>query len=69
MLEYDYPKTTHFQKMKVGNALTFLFFLDQKLRKLNGTLNVNAQKERISEAIMASVSFCPENPRINLITG
>ena len=59
------PLVRNFKKIKRDNALTFLFYLDQKLRKMNVTSDVNAQMERLSETIMASVDhFAPEKPWI-----
>ena len=51
-------------RLKGENALNFLFLLDQKLKKLNETSDVNAQMKEISESIIACVDhFAPKKPR------
>ena len=56
--------TRNLDMLKGESALNFLFLLDQKLKKLNKTSDVNAQMKEIPESIMASVDhFAPEKPR------
>ena len=58
------PLARKLNRLKGDSALNFLFLLDQKLKKLNKTPEVNAQMIEKSESIMACVDlFAPENPQ------
>ena len=58
------PLARNLNRRKGESASKFLFLLDQKLKRVNTTSDVNAQMKEKSESIMACVDhFSPEKPR------